>query len=417
MNLTAIIAFIFVFGVLVAVHEFGHFFVAKKAGVLVREFAIGMGPKLLSWRRNHTAYTVRILPVGGYVRMAGLDEEADLDPGQRVRLIFDDQKNIIKIDKRIDEFGEGVPFQVDTFDLSDDLILTGFLNGDESSKMLSVHHDATNVESNGTEIQIAPRDTWIQSAKVYKRALINIAGPAMNFILALVVFSGLAFALPEVTLNEPIVGTVQSNMPAKEAGLRANDQIIAINNQKMTTWEQVATTISNTPNNKFVFSVLRNGNKIKLNMTAKTVKIDGVNRSLVGITARTYTDFGSRIKYGVLTTSTTIQRIWYALSHLFSGGFSLDKLGGPVSIAKQTSTVAKTGFLGILAFMAMLSLNLGIMNLIPIPALDGGKLVLNAIEAVLRRPLPASIENVVTIGGAVFMFALMIAVTINDLLR
>ncbi len=75
----------------------------------------------------------------------------------------------------------------------------------------------------------------------------------MNFILALVVFSGLAFALPEVTLNEPIVGTVQSNMPAKEAGLRANDQIIAINNQKMTTWEQVATTISNTPNNKFVF--------------------------------------------------------------------------------------------------------------------------------------------------------------------
>ena len=417
MNLTAIIAFIFVFGVLVAVHEFGHFFVAKKAGVLVREFAIGMGPKLLSWRRNHTAYTVRILPVGGYVRMAGLDEEADLDPGQRVRLIFDDQKNIIKIDKRIDEFGEGVPFQVDTFDLSDDLILTGFLNGDESSKTLSVHHDATIVESNGTEIQIAPRDTWIQSAKVYKRALINIAGPAMNFILALVVFSGLAFALPEVTLNEPIVGTVQSNMPAKEAGLRANDQIIAINNQKMTTWEQVATTISNTPNNKFVFSVLRNGNKIKLNMTAKTVKIDSVNRSLVGITARTYTDFGSRIKYGVLTTSTTIQRIWYALSHLFSGGFSLDKLGGPVSIAKQTSTVAKTGFLGILAFMAMLSLNLGIMNLIPIPALDGGKLVLNAIEAVLRRPLPASIENVVTIGGAVFMFALMIAVTINDLLR
>ncbi len=94
MNLTAIIAFIFVFGVLVAVHEFGHFFVAKKAGVLVREFAIGMGPKLLSWRRNHTAYTVRILPVGGYVRMAGLDEEADLDPGQRVRLIFDDQKTL-----------------------------------------------------------------------------------------------------------------------------------------------------------------------------------------------------------------------------------------------------------------------------------------------------------------------------------
>lgn len=417
MNLTAIIAFIFVFGVLVTVHEFGHFFVAKKSGVLVREFAIGMGPKLLSWHRNHTAYTIRILPVGGYVRMAGLDEEADLDSGQRVRLTFDDQNHIIKIDKRIDEVGDGVPFQVDKFDLSDALILTGFLNGDDVSKTLDVHHDATIVEINGTEIQIAPRDSWIQSAKVYKRALINIAGPAMNFILALVVFSGLAFALPEVTLNEPIVGTVQNNMPARVAGLRADDQIIAINNHKTTTWEQVATTISDTSNNHLIFYVLRNGNKIKLNMTAKTVKIDGINRSLVGITPRTYTDFGSRIKYGFLTTSTTIQRIWYALSHLFSGGFSLNKLGGPVSIAKQTSTAAKTGFLGILALMAMLSLNLGIMNLIPIPALDGGKLVLNAIEAILRRPLPASIESVVTIGGAIVMFVLMIAVTINDLLR
>ncbi|MEX0380545.1 RIP metalloprotease RseP [Leuconostoc sp. MS02] len=417
MNLTAVITFIVVFGVLVAVHEFGHFFVAKKSGVLVREFAIGMGPKLLSWRRNHTAYTIRLLPVGGYVRMAGLDDTADLDAGQRVRLTYNEQNNVIKIDTRIDEIGDGVPFQVDTFDLSDALILTGFLNGDESSQTFKVDHNATIVETNGTEVQIAPRDSWVQSARVYKRALINIAGPAMNFILALVIFSGLAFALPNVTLNEPIVGTVQNNMPAKAAGLKSADQITAINNQKTTTWQQVATEISNTKNNKLTFSVLRHGNEMTLNMTSKTVKIDGVNRLLVGITPKTYTDFGSRIKYGVLTTSTTIQRIWYALSHLFSGGFSLDKLGGPVSIAKQTSAVAKTGMLETLAFMAVLSLNLGIMNLIPIPALDGGKLVLNAIEAILRRPLPSAFENAVTIGGAAFMFVLMIAVTINDLLR
>ncbi|MDN6080881.1 MAG: site-2 protease family protein, partial [Leuconostoc sp.] len=98
-------------------------------------------------------------------------------------------------------------------------------------------------------------------------------------------------------------------------------------------------------------------------------------------------------------------------------GFSLDKLGGPVSIAKTTSSVAKTGFLNILIFMAMLSLNLGIMNLIPIPALDGGKLILNLLEGILRRPLPQSFENAVTIVGAVFMIILMIAVTINDILR
>lgn len=165
------------------------------------------------------------------------------------------------------------------------------------------------------------------------------------------------------------------------------------------------------------FSVSRDGKNMNINMTPKTVKIDGVDSTLIGITAKTYTDFGSRIKYGILTTSTTIERVWYALSHLFTGGFSLDKLGGPVSIAKYTSTAAKTGFLSILGFMAMLSINLGIMNLIPIPALDGGKLVLNAIESVLRKPLPASFENAVTVGGAIFMFVLMIAVTINDLLR
>lgn len=222
MNLTAIIAFIFVFGVLVTVHEFGHFFVAKKSGVLVREFAIGMGPKIISWNYNHTAYTIRILPVGGYVRMAGLDEEPDLDAGQRVRLIFNTENNVIKMDTRVDELGEGALFQVDTFDLSDALTLTGYLNDNENKQTVSVDHNATIIEPNGTEIQIAPRDSWVQSAKVYKRALINIAGPAMNLILALVVFSGLAFALPSVTLNEPIVGTVQNHMPAKNAGLQAN---------------------------------------------------------------------------------------------------------------------------------------------------------------------------------------------------
>ena len=147
------------------------------------------------------------------------------------------------------------------------------------------------------------------------------------------------------------------------------------------------------------------------------LKSSDAQQKVIGITAKTYTDFGARVKYGIVSTIAVVQRVWYALSHLFTGGFSLNKLGGPVSIAKQTSTVAKTGFLNILIFMAMLSVNLGIMNLIPIPALDGGKLVLNAIEAIIRRPLPASFENGVTIAGAVFMIALMVAVTINDLLR
>lgn len=395
MNVTSIIAFIFVFGVLVTVHEFGHFFVAKKSGVLVREFAIGMGPKLLSWNRNHTAYTIRILPVGGYVRMAGMDEEPDLDAGQRLRLTFNEQGKVTKIDTQIDEAGIGVPFQVDSFDLSDALTLTGY--SDNATDMTTVHvdHDATIIEENGVEVQVAPRDVWLQSAKVWKRALINIAGPVMNFILALVIFSGVGFAIASVGLNEPIIGTVQKNMPA----------------------DQAANAIGNSKESQLNITVLRNGHKKQVEVRPKTVKINGVQTKQVGIIEKTHTDTISRLKYGLINTGATISQIWHALSHLFTGGFSLDKLGGPVSIAKTTSSVAKTGFLNILIFMAMLSLNLGIMNLIPIPALDGGKLILNLLEGILRRPLPQSFENAVTIVGAVFMIILMIAVTINDILR
>lgn len=417
MNLTAIIAFIVIFGVLVTVHEFGHFIAAKKVGVLVREFAIGMGPKLLSWRRNHTTYTIRVLPVGGYVRMAGMDEAPDLDAGQRVRLIFDAQGIVTTIDTRIDTLGEGVPFQIDRFDLSDALTLTGYRADDPDMVTVEVDHDATIIDKQGIPVQIAPRDTWVQSAKVYQRALINVAGPVMNFVLALVVFCLLGFLQPSVTLNQPIVGTVQPNMPAQQAGLRPNDQVQTINGQRIRSWEQLATTISQSTRQKLTLSVQRQGQEKTLTLIPKQVKVDGVPTRLIGITPKTYTDFGARLKYGILTTGSTTQRIWYAITHLFSGGFSLNKLGGPVSIAKTTSTVAKTGFLNLLVFMAMLSINLGMMNLIPIPALDGGKLLLNLIEAIWRRPLPENIENVVTVAGAAFMVVLMIAVTINDLLR
>lgn len=417
MNLTAIIAFIFVFGVLVTVHEFGHFIAAKKTGVRVREFAIGMGPKLLHWRRNHTTYTIRILPVGGYVRMAGMDETPDLDAGQRVRLVFDAQGVVTTIDTQIDGPGAGVPFQIDSFDLSDALKLTGYREDEPMLTTVQVDHDATIIDQQGIALLIAPRDTWVQSAKVYQRAIINIAGPVMNFFLALIVFCLLGFLQPQVTLNEPIVGTVESGMPAQQAGLRANDHIQAVDGKTMRSWDQLATTISGSAGNKLSLSVKRQGQTRTIKLTPKQVKVDGTTTHLVGITPKTYTDFGARLKYGILATGSTTQRIWYAITHLFSGGFSLNKLGGPVSIAKTTSTVAKAGFLNVLVYMAMLSINLGMMNLIPIPALDGGKLLLNLIEAIWRRPLPENIENAVTVAGAAFMVVLMVAVTINDLLR
>lgn len=415
--MTSIIAFIFVFGVLVTVHEFGHFIAAKRAGVLVREFSIGMGPKILRFNRHHTAYTIRILPVGGYVRMAGMEEEADLEPGQRVRLLTNENNVVTQIDTQVDVAGQGIAFNVDHADLVDDLVLVGYLENDDAMHRMRVDREATIIEKDGTTLQVAPRETWFQSAKVWKRMVINIAGPLMNFILALIVFSGLGFTLPAVNLNEPIVGHVQDNMPAKSAGLKTGDRITAINDTKIHEWADIANAISTNQGETVNVKVSRQDQQRNFKLTPKTISENGQETHLLGIEIQMHKDFNSRLKYGFVQTLDTTKRVLYALSHLFVGGFSLDKLGGPVSIAKATSSVAQTGFINILGFMALLSINLGIMNLLPIPALDGGKIILNLLELIRRKPLPASFETGVTIVGAIFMVLLMLAVTVNDILR
>lgn len=415
MTLTSILAFIFVFGVLVAVHEWGHFIAAKKSGVLVREFAIGMGPKIFQTVRQHTAYTLRILPVGGYVRMAGLDEGADLSAGQRILLTTNAAGVVTKIDQRVDDMGQrGLLAVVDTFDLTDELYIQAVVN-DEARRFV-VDHDAVLVEQDGTTVQIAPRDTWFQSAKLWQRAVINIAGPVMNFNLALLVFVGLGFAQPSVGLNENIVGEVTTGYPAKTAGLQSGDKLVAIDGVKTPNWNAVSNQIS-AHKTKMTVTYERNGQQNKTTITPKKVTESGTTRYVIGITQLTHTDLASRVKYGASATWSMMTRVVDAILHLFSGGFSLDKLGGPVAIAKETSSAAQAGWLTLFGFMAVLSINLGLMNLLPIPALDGGKLLLNLVEAIYRKPLPARFETGVTVVGAGLLVLLMIAVTINDLLR
>ncbi|WEV55023.1 RIP metalloprotease RseP [Leuconostocaceae bacterium ESL0723] len=415
MTITAIIAFIFVFGVLVAVHEFGHFIVAKKTGVLVREFAIGMGPKLLSWYRNHTAYTIRILPVGGYVRMAGMDDDPDLEAGQRLLLKFNDQGQVIQMDTRVDENVGGLPFQVDQFDLTDALTLTGYQNDSQEAETLKVNHDATIIDTNGVETQIAPRDTWVQSAKIRSRILINFAGPLMNFVLAFVVFTSWAFMQPSIPSAEPVIGTVAAGSAAQQAGLQVNDRVKSVNGHTVKTFFDFSDDVSASRGRPVKIVVSRH-NQEKTYIVTPVVNKAG-NQQQIGVTGKNYTDFGSRLAYGISVTGGSIFQVSDKLLHLFDGGFSLNKLGGPVMIARDTSEASKYGFLSVLFLTATLSINLGIINLLPIPPLDGGKLVLNFTEGVIRRPLPQVVENSIAIAGAVFVMGLMVAVTINDILR
>ncbi|WP_127848511.1 RIP metalloprotease RseP [Lacticaseibacillus hulanensis] len=409
--MTTIIWFIIIFGTIVIVHEFGHYFFAKKSGILVREFSIGMGPKLFGTRRSGTAYTIRALPLGGYVRMAGWqDDESTIQPGAQISLITNDAGKVTRIntsDKLMLE--GGVPIQVSGSDLIKALTITGYVNGDESQEVTyHIDHDATIIENDGTEVQIAPEDVQFQSVALWRRMLVNFAGPMNNFLLAIVAFFALALAMGTPSTSNQI-GTVQSSSPAAMAGIRAGDKITAVNGTATDTFAELQTEIGKNKSGQLTLKLDRSGNTKSVKVTPKS--------GMIGITSSINHGFLNAIKFGFTEPWSITVQIFDALKSLFTGGFSLNKLAGPVGIYTMTSQATKGGLYNIIWFLASLSLNLGIMNLLPIPMLDGGKLVLNLLELIRRKPLPAEKEGMVTLVGAALVFALMIAVTINDILR
>ncbi|MFZ1691368.1 MAG: site-2 protease family protein, partial [Trichococcus flocculiformis] len=160
-----IITFIIVFSILVIIHEFGHFYFAKKAGILVREFAIGMGPKIFSHRNNGTTYTIRMLPIGGYVRMAGIgDEDTELKPGMPLNITLDEEQQVIQIDLSNKQHLQAVPIELLEADLEHALFIKGIIPGSSEPVRYAVKRDATIIETDGTEVQIAPIDVQYQSA-------------------------------------------------------------------------------------------------------------------------------------------------------------------------------------------------------------------------------------------------------------
>ncbi|WP_099974865.1 RIP metalloprotease RseP [Lactobacillus terrae] len=418
--MTAIITFIIVFGILVIVHEFGHYYAAKKSGILVREFSVGMGPKLVAYRRNSTTYTLRLLPLGGYVRMAGSQEDdSEIKPGTMISLVLNDNEKVTKIiiSSKIQE-DNAIPVQVSKSDLVDDLVIEGFENGDESeTKSYTVDHDATIIEQDGTEVQIAPRDVQLQSASVWQRMITNFAGPLGNFILAILLFMLFAFMSGSVPSSSNQIGMVQKDSVAQKAGIKKNDKIIKVNGKTTNKWTDVQNNIQDNPGKKITVQV-KSGNKTEnINLVPKSVSYNGDKYGMIGIGGSTDSGFGAKITYGFTHSWEVTSQIFHALKVMVTGGFNLNQLSGPVGIYSMTAQASSNGLLYVISFMAMLSINLGIVNLIPIPALDGGKILLNIIEAIRRKPIPEEYENVITLVGVAILVILMVSVTWNDIQR
>ena len=412
-----ILTFILVFGIIVVVHEFGHFYFAKKSGILVREFAIGMGPKIFAHiGKDGTAYTIRILPLGGYVRMAGWgDDTTEIKTGTPVSLTLTDDGKVKRINlsgKKLDQ--TALPMQVTQFDFEDKLFIKGLVL--EEEKTFAVDHDATVVEADGTEVRIAPLDVQYQNATIWGKLITNFAGPMNNFILGVVVFWILIFMQGGVRDVDTNQFHVMPQGALAKVGVPETAQITRIGSHEVSNWESLIQAVESETKDKTTptldVTISEKGSDKQVTVTPE----ENQGRYLLGVQPGIKSDFVSMFVGGFTTAADSALRILSDLKNLIFQP-DLNKLGGPVAIFKASSDAAKNGIENVLYFLAVISINIGIFNLIPIPALDGGKIVLNILEAIRRKPLKQEIETYVTLAGVVIMVVLMIAVTWNDIMR
>ncbi len=350
--LFTLLSFIIMIGVLVFFHELGHFMVARACGVYIKDFSIGMGPVIYQVKGAETTYSLRALPIGGAVQMLGEDG----------------------VDKELAE-DENAPQK--SFDASDN-----------------------------------PRSFTNKPA--WQRFLIIAAGPLMNFALAIVLFF-LIFFFQGFPSNQNYIGAVMAETPAMEAGLQADDKIVAVDGRTVSDWFDIVEAINAAEGNKILLQIERADQTKQVELTPRYN--EQMARYIIGISQKMETSLGQSVYYAFVKTWDSTRMIIEIIPKLISGEVSRDNLTGPIGIAQISGQAARQGPLVFMSLMAIISVNLGIMNLLPIPALDGGRLLLIALELIFRRKLPAFIEEKIHLIGFALLMLLMIYVVFNDIVR
>lgn len=405
---------VLMFFLLVSLHEWGHLYFAKRAGILVREFAIGFGPKLFSIKRGETRYTLRLLPIGGFVRMAGEDPElVEVQPGQTVAVkIKDDLVSRIYLD-RLEERSGVLRGEVKQLDLEKELFISLDVDGD--IERYAVHRTA-HVVARGHETQIAPLDRQFGQKTIGQRALSIFAGPVMNFVLAFVLFI-LFFLMRGVPLENSakvFVAGVMPNTPAASAGLQEGDWVKSVNGVTIGGDRDVfIATISGSAGKEMKWVVDRDGMEVPITITPSA------SEGKVGI----YTEgeirrpgFAETIKLSGSAMYEMTVRIFESLGKLVTLQFKLDDLAGPVKTTQVTVEIARQGIDNLTSWAATLSLYLGIFNLLPIPALDGSRLLFLGLEGIRGRPIDPGRESLVHFVGFAMLMLLVLVVTYNDII-
>lgn len=410
-----ILSFILALGIIILVHELGHFLVAKHYGILCHEFSIGMGPTIWSKKKGETTYSIRAIPFGGYVAMAGEEAEKEMiKVDQMIGLSFTANRCVDKIYLKPEDHHPEITGTIKSVDLYKALTIC-LETEDGMQHHYQVEPNAQYILEKGTQ-QIAPYERCLEAKSKWARFATMAAGATMNFILALVLFFivGLSMGMP--TYSNTLGGIVEDS-PAQLAGLQAGDQIVSYNGQAISNWEELTNAIQSTTETANL-TYIREGQTYTMQIKPEVVDRDGVKSTLLGVEPEYKKSLIGGFEYSIYKTKEAFSQIFLTFKMLFvTKEAGINDLSGPVGIYKMTSTVATYGLTSLLIWIGFLSVNIGIMNLLPIPALDGGRILFVLIEAIIGRPIDRKIEGYIHMTGLLLFFGLFIYVTFNDVIR
>ncbi|HAX73636.1 MAG TPA: RIP metalloprotease RseP [Firmicutes bacterium] len=414
----SLLGFVFALGIIVLVHELGHFLVAKKFGILCHEFSIGMGPAIYSKKIGETRYSLRLVPIGGYVAMAGEEVEKEMvKVGQSVGVRINSRGLVDKIYLDPNAKGVHVNGKITSVDLYKELFIVIETPSGEPHRY-RVIEDAFYVFDKGQEQQIAPYNRCLESKSKFARFATMAAGATMNFILAIVLFFGVGFYVGNPTYSS-VISQVEPNSPADVSGIEAGDKVVEFNGYNISNWNELIEAIQ-TANGETTVKVERNGEVVSLTLTPTVEN----GRTLIGIGVDTQNpvkverSLGVAVEYAFENTKQAFTSIFDTFRMLFvTKEAGVGDLAGPVGIYSMTSQIVTYGFASLLKWVAFLSVNIGLLNLLPIPALDGGRIVFVLIEAIIGRPVNRRVEGYIHTAGLLLFLGLFIYITFNDVLR
>jgi regulator of sigma E protease len=426
---TSFFAFVFVLGVLIFVHELGHFIMARRIGVRVLTFSLGFGPKLIGFRRGDTEYCISAVPLGGYVKMAGetpedtrtgaSDEFLSKTKWQRFQvLVMGPVMNLVLavvVMALVLYQGAQVPLYEEQ-----PTVVSSFL-ADSPGKQggLQVGDRIVAVDGEQTE-------TWQKLQMV-------IFGKAKHRVSLTVVREGKTLDVPVdvgvkgkfevgdlgiLPVIRPVITDLEHGSPSEQAGLQPGDIILSANGERFITNPRLVEIIKAHPNTPITLEVQRNGETKSIQVTPRPM--DGVAKigaHLVAESRKVNPGIGEAFKLSVDQNWEWATLILKTLGGLLTRQTSVKQLMGPVAIADLSGTAAEQGWLPLFSLMAMISLNLGLLNLMPIPVLDGGHIAILALEGVSRRDFSMKVKEKMLLAGFVLLLMLMVTVIYNDLTR